>query len=148
MKQQLTTKSLTGINEVASKVYYNHVANKQIDNTFTEVNPERKYTKEDIETIIALYLHHARNVDIAKLFGAREAEISLICTRRTYRNLLLCFQDGKNKQMSKTVFTYNRERVISFFNNLPKEVRNLSIGILDEDKLILNTKILKSEIML
>ena len=43
------------------------------------------------------------------------------------------------------VFEYDKEKVIEHFNNMPKELQSLSNGVLFEERLVMVTKILKSE---
>ena len=43
-------------------------------------------------------------------------------------------------------FEYDKEKVIEHFNNMPKDLQSLSNGVLLEDRLVMVTKILKSEI--
>lgn len=43
------------------------------------------------------------------------------------------------------VFEYDKEKVIEHFKNMPKELQSLSNGVLLEERLVMVTKILKSE---
>ena len=43
------------------------------------------------------------------------------------------------------VFEYDKEKVIEHFNNMPKELQSLSDGVLLDERLVMTTKILKSE---
>ena len=73
------------------------------------------------------------------------SELCKIYRRNVFRNLNISFQKSKKKIRGKMVFEYDEEKVIEHFNNMPKELQSLSNGVLLEERLVMATKILKSE---
>lgn len=68
-----------------------------------------------------------------------------IYRRDVFRNLNISFQKSKKKIRGKMVFEYDKEKVIEHFKNMPKELQSLSNGVLLDERLLMVTKILKSE---
>lgn len=153
MQQKTTKKDLVYLNKPTQQVYKEHVANTQI-NDVTEVEAKSKYlTKEQIEQIIVLNMYGASNVRLAGYFNIPSGTISHTTQRDSYRRLQLSFQISKQKRLGKMVFTYDKEVVQAIFDNLPQEMKQLVTVVdgeyvLDESKLVVKTKILKSEIIL
>lgn len=153
MQQKTTKKDLIYLNKPTQQVYKEHVANTQI-NDVTEVEAKSKYlTKEQIEQIIVLNMYGASNVRMESLFGVSNDMISKVVTRGSYRRLQLSFQISKQKRLGKMVFTYDKDVVEAILDNLPQEMKQLvpvvdGEYVLDESKLVVKTKILKSEIIL
>lgn len=98
-------------------------------------------------------MYGASNVRLAGYFNIPTGTISHTTQRDSYRRLQLSFQISKQKRLGKMVFTYDKSKVIELFDNLPQEMKQLAPTIngeyvLDESKLVVKTKILKSEIIL
>ena len=80
-------------------------------------------------------------------------QVQQIVTRNTFRKANLYFQTKKEKRLGKMWFVYDKELVEKYYESLPDELKQITLGgvyeaHLDEDKLVVKTKILKSEVIL
>lgn len=141
----LTTKNLTNINKVASEVHRKYVAGTHSSEVFSKEKCGKKYSKEDVENIICLYIYGTNSVAMCIELGVPPHTIYNISNRLHYRKLNISFQKSKKNIRGKMVFEYDKEKVIEHFNNMSKELQSLSDGVLLEDRLTMVTKILKSE---
>ena len=144
----MQTKQIIPINKVVNDVYKNHVANKQINDVVAKVHTNSSLTIEQVEQIIVLYIYGVSNNNIMKWFDITLSIVQSATTRKCYRKLDLSFQISKQKRLGKMVFTYDKDLVEKYFNSLPDELKYLSNGVMIEDRLVIKTKILKSEIIL
>ena len=145
MELNLTTKNLTNINKVASEVHRKYVAGTHVSELFSKEKCGKKYSKEDVENIICLYICGTNSVVMCSELGVPPHIIYNISNRLQYRKLNISFQKSKKKIRGKMVFEYDKEKVIEHFNNMSKELQSLSNGVLFEERLVMVTKILKSE---
>ena len=141
----LTTKNLTNINKVASEVHRKYVAGTHVGEVFSKEKCGKKYSKEDVENIICLYIYGTNSVAMCSELGVHPHTIYNIYNRKQYRKLNISFQKSKKKIRGKMVFEYDKEKVIEHFNNMSKELQSLSNGVLLDERLVMTTKILKSE---
>lgn len=142
---KLSTKNLTNINKVASEVHRKYVAGTHSSEIFIKEKCGRKYSKEDVENMICLYIYGVHGTRIGCIYDGDSGLLCKIYRRDVFRNLNISFQKSKKKIRGKMVFEYDKEKVIEHFNNMPKELKSLSNGVLLEDRLTMVTKILKSE---
>ena len=141
----ITTKSLTNINKVASEVHRKYVAGVHSSETFSKEKCGKKYSKEDVENMICLYIYGVYGTRMGCAYESDSGELCKIYRRDVFRNLNVSFQKSKKKIRGKMVFEYDKEKVIEHFNNMSKDLQSLSNGVLLEDRLTMATKILKSE---
>ena len=95
--------------------------------------------------MICLYIYGVYGTRMSGIYEGDSGELCKIYRRDVFRNLNISFQKSKKKIRGKMVFEYDKEKVIEHFNNMPKELQSLSNGVLLEDRLVMVTKILKSE---
>ena len=145
MSMNLTTKNLTNINKVASEVHRKYVAGTYIGEVFSKEKCGKKYSKGDVENMICLYIYGVYATRMSGIYDGDSGELCKIYRRDYFRNLNISFQKSKKKIRGKMVFEYDREKVIEHFNNMSKELQSLSDGVLLEERLVMVTKILKSE---
>lgn len=141
----LTTKNLTNINKVASEVHRKYVAGTHASEVFSKEKCGKKYSKEDVENMICLHIYGLHGAEMSRGLGVSQHVLNNIYNRKQYRNLNISFQKSKKKIRGKMVFEYDKEKVIEHFKNMPKELQSLSNGVLLEERLMMVTKILKSE---
>lgn len=141
----LTTKNLTNINKVASEVHRKYVAGTHSSETFSKEKCGKKYSKEDVENMICLYIYGVHGTRIGAVYEGDSGELCKIYRRDVFRNLNISFQKSKKKIRGKMVFEYDKEKVIEHFKNMSKELQSISNGVLLEERLTMVTKILKSE---
>ena len=141
----LTTKNLTNINKVASEFHRKYVAGTHASEVFSKEKCGKKYSKEDVENMICLYIYGVYATRMGAVYEGDSGELCKIYRRDVFRNLNISFQKYKKKIRGKMVFEYDKEEVIKHFKNMPKELQSLSNGILLEERLMMVTKILKSE---
>ena len=55
--KNLTTKNLTNINKVATEVHRKYVAGTHVGEVFSKEKCGKKYSKEDVENMICLYIY-------------------------------------------------------------------------------------------
>ena len=141
----LTTKNLTNINKVASEVHRKYVAGTHSSEVFSKEKCGKKYSKEDVENMICLYIYGVYATRMGCIYDGDSGWLCKIYHRNVFRNLNISFQKSKKKIRGKMVFEYDKEKVIEHFENMSKELQSLSNGVLLEDRLTMVTKILKSE---
>lgn len=141
----LTTKNLTNINKVATEVHRKYVAGTHVGEAFSKEKCGKKYSKEDVENMICLYIYGLHSAEMSRGLGISLHVLNNIYNRKQYRKLNISFQKSKKKIRGKMVFEYDKEKVIEHFSNMSKELQSLSNGVLLEDRLVMVTKILKSE---
>ena len=141
----LTTKSLTNINKVATEVYRKYVSGTHTSEVFSKEKCGKKYSKEDVENMICLYIYGVYGTRMSGIYEGDSRELCGIYRRGSFRNLNISFQKSKKKIRGKMVFEYDKEKVIEHFNNMSKELQSLSNGVLLDERLVMVTKILKSE---
>ena len=141
----LTTKNLTNINKVASEVHRKYVAGTHSSEIFSKEKCGKKYTKEDVENMICLYIYGVYATRMGCIYDGDSSELCKIYRRDAFRNLNISFQKSKKKIRGKMVFEYDKEKVIEHFKNMSKELQALSNGVLLDERLTMVTKILKSE---
>ena len=141
----LTTKNLTNINKVATEVHRKYVAGTHVGEVFSKEKCGKKYSKEDVEDMICLYIYGVYGTKMENYFDGSSDYFCQLYRRRFCRNLNISFQKSKKKIRGKMVFEYDKEKVIEHFNNMPKELQSLSNGVLLDERLTMATKILKSE---
>ena len=141
----LTTKNLTNINNVATEVHRKYVAGTHSSEVFSKEKCGKKYSKEDVENMICLYIYGVYATRMCSIYDGGSGELCKIYRRDVFRKLNISFQKSKKKIRGKMVFEYDKEKVIKHFKNMPKELQLLSNGILLEERLVMVTKILKSE---
>ena len=141
----LTTKSLTNINKVATEVHRKYVAGTHSSEVFSKEKCGKKYTKEDVENMICLYIYGVYGTRMSRVYDSDSGWLCKICRRDVFRNLNISFQKSKKKIRGKMVFEYDKEKVIEHFNNMSKELQSLSNGVLLDERLVMVTNILKSE---
>lgn len=141
----LTTKNLTNINKVASEVHRKYVAGTHSSEIFSKEKCGKKYSKEDVENIVCLYIYGVYGSKMENYFDWSSDYFCQLYRRRFCRNLNISFQKSKKKIRGKMVFEYDKEKVIEHFNNMPKELQSLSNGVLLDERLVMTTNILKSE---
>lgn len=141
----LTTKNLTNINKVATEVHRKYVAGTHSSEVFTKEKCGKKYSKEDVENMICLYIYGVYGKRMGSIYDGDYGNLYKIYRRDVFRNLNISFQKSKKKIRGKMVFEYDREKVIEHFKNIPKDLQSLSNGVLLEERLVMVTKILKSE---
>lgn len=144
----MQTENLLPLNKVVYDVYKNHVANKQINDINDTYKENSQLTKEQVEQIIVLWIYGATNNTLMFGLNLERGVVQTTRTRMCYRKLDLSFQISKQKRLGKMVFTYDKDLVEKYFNSLPDELKQLSKGVMIEDRLVIKTKILKSEIIL
>ena len=145
MSMNLTTKNLTNINKVATEVHRKYVAGTHVGESFSKEKCGKKRSKEDVENIICLCIYGTNSVVMCSGLGVSPHTIYNIYNRKQHRKLNISFQKSKKKIRGKMVFEYDKEKVIEHFNNMSKELQSLSNGVLLEERLVMVTKILKSE---
>ena len=141
----LTTKSLTNINKVASEVHRKYVSGTHVGESFSKEKCGKKYSKEDVEDIICLHIYGLHSTEMSRGLGISLHVLHNIYNRKQYRKLNISFQKSKKKIRGKMMFEYDKEKVIEHFNNMSKELQSLSNGVLLDERLVMVTKILKSE---
>ena len=141
----LTTKNLTNINKVASEVHRKYVAGTHVGEVFSKEKCGKKFSKEDIENMICLYIYGVYGTRMSRVYDNGSRNLCKIYRRGVFRNLNISFQKSKKKIRGKMVFEYDKEKVIEHFNSMPKELQSLSNGVLLDERLTMVTKILKSE---
>ena len=141
----LTTKSLTNINKVATEVHRKYVSGTHVGEVFSKEKCGKKYSKGDVENIICLHIYGLHSAEMSRGLGISPHVLNNIYNRKQYRKLNVSFQKYKKKIRGKMVFEYGREKVIEHFNNMTKELQSLSNGVLLDERLVMVTKILKSE---
>ena len=141
----LTTKNLTNINKVATEVHRKYVAGTHSSEIFSKEKCGEKYSKEDVENIICLHIYGLHSAEMSRGLGISHHVLNNIYNRKQYRKLNISFQKSKKKIRGKMVFEYDKEKVIEHFSNMPKELQSLSNGVLLDERLVMSTKILKSE---
>ena len=141
----LTTKNLTNINKVASEVHRKYVAGTHVGEVFSKEKCGKKYSKEDVENIICLHIYGLHSTEMSRGLDISQQVLNNIYNRKQYRKLNISFQKSKKKIRGKMVFEYDKEKVIEHFNNMSKELQSLSNGVLLDERLVMVTKILKSE---
>ena len=144
MNMNLTTKNLTNINKVASEVHRKYVAGTHVGELFSKEKCGKEFSKEDVENMICLYIYGVYGTRMNCVYDDSR-NLCRIYRRGVFRNLNVSFQKSKKKIRGKMVFEYDKEKVIRHFNNMPKELQSLSNGVLLEERLMMVTKILKSE---
>ena len=95
--------------------------------------------------MICLYIYGVYATRMSGAYDSDSSELCKIYRRDSFRNLNISFQKSKKKIRGKMVFEYDKEKVIEHFNNMSKELQSLSNGVLLEERLVMFTKILKSE---
>ena len=143
--KNLTTKNLTNINKVASEVHRKYVAGTHVGECVNEEISKSRFSKEDVENIVCLYIYGVYGSKMENYFDGSSDYFCQLYGRRFCRNLNLSFQKSKKKIRGKMVFEYDKEKVIEHFKNMPKELQSLSNGVLLDERLVMVTKILKSE---
>ena len=141
----LTTKNLTNINKVASEVHRKYVAGTHVGEVFSKEKCGKKCSKEDVENIICLHIYGLHSTEMSRGLDISQQVLNNIYNRKQYRKLNISFQKSKKKIRGKMVFEYDKEKVIEHFNNMSKELQSLSNGVLLDERLVMVTKILKSE---
>lgn len=141
----LTTKNLTNINKVASEVHRKYVAGTHVGEVFSKEKCGKKHSKDDVENMICLYIYGVYATIMSCVYDSDSSELCKIYRRDVFRNLNVSFQKYKKKIRGKMVFEYDKEKVIEHFNNMSKELQSLSNGVLLDERLVMVTKILKSE---
>ena len=145
MNMNLTTKNLTNINKVATEVHRKYVAGTHVGELFSKEKCGKKYSKEDVENMICLYIYGVYGTRLGAVYAGDYGWLCKICRRDVFRNLNVSFQKSKKKIRGKMVFEYDKEKVIEHFNNMSKELQSLSNGVLLDERLVMVTNILKSE---
>ena len=140
----LTTKNLTNINKVASEVHRKYVAGTHVGELFSKEKCGKEFSKEDVENMICLYIYGVYATRMNCVYDDSR-NLCRIYRRGVFRNLNISFQKSKKKIRGKMVFEYDKEKVIEHFNNMSKELQSLSNGVLLGERLVIATKILKSE---
>ena len=140
----LTTKNLTNINKVASEVHRKYVAGTHVGELFSKEKCGKEFSKEDVENMICLYIYGVYSTRMNCVYDDSR-NLCRIYRRGVFRNLNVSFQKSKKKIRGKMVFEYDKEKVIEHFNNMSKELQSLSNGVLLDERLVMVTKILKSE---
>ena len=141
----LTTKNLTNINKVASEVHRKYVAGTHVGEVFSKEKFLPHFSKEDVENMICLYIYGVYGTRMNCVYDSDSRKLCKIYRRDVFRNLNISFQKSKKKIRGKMVFEYDKEKVIEHFNNMSKELQSLSNGVLLDERLMMVTKILKSE---
>ena len=140
----LTTKNLTNINKVATEVHRKYVAGTHVGELFSKEKCGKEFSKEDVENMICLYIYGVYATRMNCVYDDSR-NLCRIYRRGVFRNLNISFQKSKKKIRGKMVFEYDKEKVIEHFNNMSKELQSLSNGVLLDERLVMVTKILKSE---
>ena len=140
LKINLTTKNLTNINKVATEVHRKHVGEYASKETI-----KGELSLNDVEDIICLHIYGLHSAEMSRGLGISLHVLNNIYNRKQYRKLNISFQKSKKKIRGKMVFEYDKEKVNEHFNNMSKELQSLSDGVLLDERLVMVTKILKSE---
>ena len=136
--------NLTNINKVATEVHRKYVAGTHVGEVFSKEKCGKKYSKEDVENMICLYIYGVYETRMNCVYDDSR-NLCRIYRRGVFRNLNISFQKSKKKIRGKMVFEYDKEKVIEHFNSMQKELQSLSNGVLLDERLVMSTKILKSE---
>lgn len=141
-------------NKATNQMFNKHIKGKQIIDVSNGVGSKiTDVTLEQIEKAIILHIYGAKRKCIAELLGLTYHQVTGIIAKKMFRKANLSFQTKKEKRLGKMWFVYDKELVEKYYEALPDELRQITIGglsdsYLDEDKLIVKTKILKSEMIL
>ena len=95
--------------------------------------------------MICLYIYGVYATRMGAVYDGDSGKLCKIYRRDVFRNLNISFQKSKKKIRGKMVFEYDKGKVIEHFNNMSKELQSLSNGVLLDERLVMVTKILKSE---
>ena len=95
--------------------------------------------------MICLYIYGVYATRMGCIYDGDYGWLCKINRRDVFRNLNISFQKSKKKIRGKMVFEYDKEKVIEHFNSMSKELQSLSNGVLLDERLVMVTKILKSE---
>lgn len=142
-------------NKATNEMFDKHIKGKQITDVLKS-KPTTKISDVTIEQIgkaIILYIYGAKYTHIGLHLNLPYHQVQQIVTRKTFRKANLSFQTKKEKRLGKMWFVYNKELVEQYYDALPDELKQITLGgvyeaHLDEDKLVVKTKILKSEVIL
>ena len=143
--KNLTTKNLTNINKVATEVHRKYVAGTHVGEYASKEDIKGELSLNDVEDIICLHIYGLHSAEMSRGLGISLHVLNNIYNRKQYRKLNISFQKSKKKIRGKMVFEYDKEKVIEHFNNMSKELQSLSDGVLLDERFVMVTKILKSE---
>lgn len=133
------------INSVVEDICRKHISCKTINGHNDETINNSKLSKDMVQQAIVMSIYGASRSDIAKLIGVSYHTASSAIMRNQHRGLKIDFQTSKAKRLGKMVFTYDEEMVRDYYLSLPQDMQDICLGVMDKDKLILKSKILKHE---
>ena len=133
--------------KLVDSIYKNNVENVTMNGHKDEAHSRSKLNSDEIAQAIVMHIYGVETIDISKAFNISCASAHQAATRKIHRALKLPFQISKNKSLGKMVFTYDEWLVREYYETLPSELKSLC-GELNSDRLVVKSKLLKSEMYL
>lgn len=134
------------INSVVEDICRKHISCKTMNGYNEETIRNSKLSKEGVQQAIVMSIYGASRADIAKILGVNYHMASGVISRNQHRGLKIDFQTSKAKRLGKMVFTYDEGMVKEYYSKLPQDMKDTCSGVMDKDKLVLKSKILKYEL--
>lgn len=143
----MKSEKLLPTSKLVDSVYKNSVDGVTMNGHKDKADRRSKLSTEEIAQVIVMHIYGAETINIADVLDVSFTNVHDTFTRKNHRALKLPFQISKKKSLGKMVFTYDEGLVREYYKTLPSELKSLC-GELDSDRLVVKSKLRKSEMYL
>lgn len=143
----MNTEKILPTSRLVDSIYKNNVESITMNGHKDEADRRSKMDSEEIAQAIVMHIYDVETIDIANAIDVNYLNAYHAVVRKAHRALKLPFQISKNKSLGKMVFTYEEGLVREYYKTLPSELKSLC-GELDSDRLVVKSKLRKSEMYL
>ena len=143
----MKTEKVLPTSRLVDSIYKNSVNGVTMNGHKDEADRRSKLSAEEIAQSIVMHIYGVETIDIANTLDVSYPNAYEAVVRKVHRALKIPFQISKRKSLGKMVFTYDEGLVREYYETLPSELKILC-GELINDKLVVKSKLLKSEMYL